>query len=143
MSLFRRKRLSTNAPRAGTLGAVMAEGWSGLPWGAPLAAFKARFPQAHLTESDWWQTGQEPEPFCGVAMSITQYAFNARDQLCTVAFIPEPEDRSRLSVAAMNELGPPDGMALHWTFGDVVAEVKLAGVMASLTHSTYTDHHTA
>lgn len=67
--------------------------------------------------------------FCGITMAITQYAFNARDQLCTVAFIPEPQDRSRLSVAAVNELGPPDDMALHWTFGDVVVEVKLAGVM--------------
>jgi hypothetical protein len=139
MSLFRRKHVPANTTRVGTLGAVLAEGWNGLPWGAPLTAFRARFPHAHLTESDWWQTGQDPESFCGIEMAITQYAFNARDQLCTVAFIPEPQDRSRLSVAAMNELGPPDSMALYWTFGDVAAEVKLAGVAAALTHLTYTD----
>lgn len=139
MALFRRKHAQTGTAPVGTTGAAIAEGWHGFPWGAPLSAFKARFPGAHLTESDWWQTGEAPEPFCGIPMAISQYAFNDRDELCTVAFIPEPENRPRLSVAVVNELGAPDGMDLRWTFGDVVAEVKLAGVIATLTHPTYVD----
>ena len=136
MSLFRRKR---EPNRPSTSGATLAEGWNGLVWGAPLAAFKDRFPDAHFTESGWWQTGQQPESFCGVPMAITQYAFNERDQLCTVSFIPDTENRKELSVAAVNELGPPNGMALSWTFGNVVAEVKLGGIVAMLTHSRYVD----
>lgn len=139
MALFRRKHAHARTTRVGTPGAAIAEGWNGLPWGAPLETFKARFPDAHLTESDWWQTGQEPESFCGVTMAITQYAFNARNELCTVAFIPDPENRPQLSVAAVNELGAPDGMDLVWTFGDVVVSVKMAGVVATLTHPAYSD----
>jgi hypothetical protein len=139
MSLFRRKHTHVSATRVSRSGAAMAEGWNGLPWGASLATFRARFPHAHQTESDWWQIGQGPESFCGVTMAITQYAFNSRDELCTVAFIPDPENRPRLSVAAVNELGAPDGMDLTWTFADVVVEVKLAGVVATLTHSTYSE----
>lgn len=147
MPLFRRKRARTvppcpDGPRrdAGVLrGSALAEEWNGLPWGASLTRFRERFPRARLTESGWWRTGEEPEPFCGVPMSITQYAFNSRHELETVAFIPEPEDRPALSVAAVNELGAPDGTTLRWTFGDVVAEVKLAGVVATLTHPAYAD----
>lgn len=139
MALFRRKHTQTRSAPAGTYGAMLAEGWNGLAWGTPLSTLKDRYPNAHLTESGWWQTGQGPEPFCGVAMSITQYAFNDRDELSTVAFIPEPENRAQLSVAVMNELGAPNGMDLQWTVGDVVVEVKLAGVVATLTHPTYVD----
>jgi hypothetical protein len=137
MALFRRKQTATRA--VSTAGAAVAEGWNGFPWGAPLSSFRERYPNALLTDSGWWQTGEAPEPFCGVPMSITQYAFNDRDELSTVAFIPEPENRARLSVAAMNELGAPDGMDLLWTFGNAVAEVKLAGVIATLTHPAYVD----
>ena len=138
MALFRRKQAETrtvvtSAPSA----AAFAEGWNGLPWGASLSSFRDRYPAALLTDAGWWQTGETPEPFCGVPMAITQYAFNDRDRMSTVAFIPEPADRPRLSVAVVNELGAPDGMDLLWTFGDVVAEVKLAGVIALLTHGGY------
>lgn len=140
MALFRRKRaetrtITTTAPSA----AALAEGWSGLPWGAPLSSFQDRHPGALLTDAGWWQTGETPEPFCGLPMAITQYAFNDRGEMSTVAFIPEPEDRAQLPVAVVNELGPPDGMDLVWTYGDVVAEVKLAGVIALLTHTGYAD----
>lgn len=135
MSLFRRRRVTTAS--AGISAAGLAEGWNGMPWGMALATFRQRFPHAHLTESGWWRTGEELESFCGVEMAITQYAFNARHELKTVAFIPEPEDRAGLSVAAVNELGAPGGRDLHWTFGDVVVEVKLAGVVATLTHPVY------
>ncbi len=139
MSLFRRKRANVGTTRVGASGAAIAEGWNGFAWGARLETFRARFPEARLTESGWWQTGQEPEPLCDVPMAITQYAFNTRDELCTVAFIPETEDRPRLSVAVVNELGAPDGIDLVWTVGDVVVEVKLAGVVATLTHPAYSD----
>ncbi len=132
MSPFRRRHV-------GTVAARLAEGWNGLVWGAPLSAFKARFPRAQLTDSDWWRTGAGTESFCGVPMAITQYAFNARDELFTIAFIPATADRDRLSVAAINELGAPDGMDLRWTAGDVVVTVKLAGVLAIATHPTYSD----
>ena len=136
MSLFRRKK--TQPGTAVSPGATaLAEGWNGFPWGAPLSAFKARFPQAHLTESGWWQTGEAPEAFCGVPMSISQYAFDAHERLGTVAFIPEPENRPHLSVAVVNTLGVPAGMDLVWEFGDVVVAVKLAGVVATLTHPRY------
>jgi hypothetical protein len=137
MSLFRRKRARSTAVSVSA--AAMAEGWNGLPWGAALSAFRARFPQAHVTESDWWQTGQGAEAFCGVPMAITQYGFNSRDELCMVTFIPEPDNRPRLSVAAVNEFGPPEGMDLNWTLGEVVVEVKLAGVMVTVTHPSYAD----
>jgi hypothetical protein len=132
--MFRRRHV-----RAGAEASELAEGWNGLTWGASLESFRARFPRARLTESGWWRTGEAPEPFCDIPMAITQYAFNSRHELETVAFIPEPEDRAGLSVAAVNEFGAPDGMALHWTFGDVVAEVKLGGVVATLTHPSYAE----
>ena len=134
MTLFRRR-----PARTGATGATIAEGWHGLRWGAPLSEFRTTFPSATLNESGWWRTGQGPEPFCGVEMAITQYAFNDHDELCTVAFIPETENRSRLPVAAINELGVPEGMDLCWTLGDVVAEIKMAGVVATLTHPTFAD----
>lgn len=136
MALFRRKQAET---RTGPSAAEFAEGWNGLPWGASLSSFRERYPAALLTDAGWWQTGETPEPFCGVPMAITQYAFNDRGEMSTVAFIPEPADRAQLSVAVVNELGAPDGMDLVWSFGDVVAEVKLAGVIAMLTHSGYVD----
>lgn len=134
--MFRRKRRQVSV---GMSAAALAEGWNGLPWGASLTAFRTRYPRAFATDTGWWRTGGAPEPFCGVPMAITQYAFNSRHELETVAFIPEPADRASLSVAAVNELGAPDGLELHWRFGDVVAEVKLAGVVATLTHPGYAD----
>lgn len=136
MGLFRRKQAET---RIAPIAAELAEGWNGFPWGAPLSAFRERYPAALLTEAGWWQTGESPEPFCGVPMAITQYAFNEGGRMSTVAFIPEPEDRAHLPVAVVNELGVPAGMDLVWTFGDVVAEVKLAGVIALLTHAGHAD----
>jgi hypothetical protein len=136
MPLFRRRRVYVNTDLSTT---ELAAGWNGLPWGAPLMVFRNRFPNSHLTENGWWRTGEDLESFCGVEMAITQYAFNSRHELETVALIPDPEDRAGLSVAAVNELGEPAGMSLRWTFGDVVVEVKLAGVLATLTHPTYVD----
>jgi hypothetical protein len=138
MPLFRRRRVYADTDGVGSA-AELAEGWNGLTWGSSLTAFRERFPKAHLTESGWWRTGEKPETFCGVEMAITQYAFNSRHELETVALIPEPEDRAGLSVAAVNELGAPDGMALRWTIGDVVVELKLSGVVATLTHPAYVD----
>ena len=134
MPRFRRRRVEvrTGMPE-------VAEGWNGLPWGSSLAGFKDRFPRARLTDAGWWWTGEGPEPFCGVPMAITQYGFNAREELETVAFIPDTGDRAQLPVAVVNVLGAPDGMDLRWTVGDVVVAVKIAGVVATLTHPTYTD----
>lgn len=139
MPLFRRKNQRARTGPVSASAAAMAEGWHGLPWGASLSVFRTTFPQAHVTESDWWQTGQGPESLCGVAMEITQYGFNARDELYMVTFIPASEDRERLSVAAVNEFGAPKNMDLLWKFGDVEVTVKLAGVMATMTHPAYAD----
>jgi hypothetical protein len=79
-----------------------------------------------------WTTGRGPEPFCGVTM-LAMYNFGPSDQLCMVAFVPDEEDRERLSPLAVNTLGWPDnGNDLVWTIGDV--EVKVASVVAVLTH---------
>ncbi len=65
---------------------------------------------------------------------LTQDSFNARDQLSMVAFYPEVADRDHVTVAVINGLGLPLGNDTRWTVGDVMVEVKVAGVVASLTH---------
>ncbi|MFD7064854.1 serine/threonine-protein kinase [Streptomyces sp. NPDC059906] len=114
----------------------LAQSWNGLPWGASLADFRARFPDAAQQNGDWWVTRQGPETFCGVTMD-TQYAFNSRGKLCLIAFYPEPGDRERLPVAVLEALGAPDGTSTRWTRGKVVVEVKVAGVVATMTHSGF------
>lgn len=141
MKIF--KRLVTGSDRwrgsvaqVGQLGqtkAALAHGWNDLPWGASLADFRAKFPDAHPNHT-WWVTGQGPESFCGIVMD-TQYAFNSRDELYVIAFYPKPEDRPRLAPAALNHLGAPDGMDTTWTAGDVQVEVKTAGIVATITHT--------
>ncbi|MER5768304.1 serine/threonine-protein kinase [Streptomyces sp. NPDC001985] len=108
-------------------------GWSGVAWGATVAEFRERFPGTARRNGDWWVTGLDPEPFCGIAMS-TQYAFNGRGRLYLVAFYPSVEDRERLAGAVLAELGAPDDETTRWTRGEVVVEVKVAGVVASITH---------
>jgi serine/threonine protein kinase len=112
----------------------IAQGWNGLRWGATTAEFQARFPGAGQQNGDWWVTGQGPETFCGIEM-MAQYGFNHDDKLYLVAFYPGPEDREMLPVAVLNELGAPDGTSTLWTVGDVAVEVKLAGVVATMTHT--------
>ncbi|MEU3574238.1 serine/threonine-protein kinase [Kitasatospora sp. NPDC036755] len=116
----------------------LEEGWNGLPWGATVAQFRARFPKAHQRD-EWWLTGTGPEAFCGIEMH-TQYSFNGRGELGFVAFIPEVKDRDRLSVAVLNALGAPDDATTTWTRGDVVVEVKVAGLIATLTHRVFGAH---
>ncbi|MGX1032160.1 hypothetical protein RKD37_007669 [Streptomyces ambofaciens] len=116
----------------------LAQGWNGLAWGTDVADFRARFPGAAQENGEWWVTGRGPETFCGVAMD-TQYAFNSRGRLCLIAFYPEPGDRERLPVAVLEALGAPDGTSTRWTRGKVVVDVKVAGVVATLTHTGFTD----
>jgi serine/threonine protein kinase len=108
-------------------------GWNDLAWGATVADFRARFPGAAQQNGEWWVTGRGPESFCGIVMA-TQYAFNGHGELCLVAFYPEAADRERLPVAVLQTLGAPDGQTTKWTRGDVVVDVKVAGVAASITH---------
>ncbi|MBL7258097.1 hypothetical protein [Paractinoplanes lichenicola] len=117
--------------------AELALGWNGLHWGSPLAEFRARFPHAARTESGWWVTGEGAEEFCGIPMAFTQYGFDQRDQLYMVSFIPEVIHRDRLAPAALNALGAPSDYATVWRLGDVVVEVKIAGVVATVTHGRY------
>jgi hypothetical protein len=126
--------------RVSDLGAVIAQGWNGMPWGSSLQEFRARFPKASKTDSDWWLTGDGPEPFCGVAMAYTQYGFNARDQFYWVTFIPDTPQRGRLTPAVFNALGAPSGQDAVWHVGDVVVEVKTAGVLATMSHRRYARH---
>ncbi|WP_411100384.1 serine/threonine-protein kinase [Streptomyces sp. x-45] len=116
----------------------LAQGWNGIAWGTDVADFRARFPGAAQENGEWWVTGRGPETFCGVAMD-TQYAFNSRGRLCLIAFYPEPGDRGRLPVAVLEALGAPDGTSTRWTRGKVVVDVKVAGVVATLTHTGFTD----
>ncbi|MGC0380987.1 serine/threonine-protein kinase [Streptomyces sp. SAI-129] len=116
----------------------LAQGWNGLAWGTDVADFRARFPGAAQENGEWWVTGRGPETFCGVTMD-TQYAFNSRGRLCLIAFYPEPGDRERLPVAVLEALGAPDGTSTRWTRGKVVVDVKVAGVVATMTHTGFTD----
>ncbi|MBO2454134.1 protein kinase [Actinomadura barringtoniae] len=143
--LFRRRRAAIPLPAAGS-GArgysareAIAEGWNGVPWGSSVADFKARFPEASFHNGEWWWTGQGPEKFFGVQTHITQYSFNKRDQLCMVALIPSTEDRDKLAVAAINELGAPDDSSTSWTIGKVEVAVKIAGIAATVTHLGFVD----
>jgi Protein kinase domain len=126
-------RMNGGAPDAPPPAAAVERGWNGLPWGATVADFTARFPNGSQHNGDWWVTGLGPETFCGIVMA-TQYAFNAQGRLYLVAFYPEVTDRQRLAPAAVNEFGAPDGMGTTWTLGKVRVEVKVAGVVATLTH---------
>ncbi len=116
----------------------LAQGWNGLAWGTDVADFRARFPGATQENGEWWGTGRGPETFRGVTMD-TQYAFNSRGRLCLIAFYPEPGDRERLPVSVLEALGAPDGTSTRWTRGKVVVDVKVAGVVATMTHTGFTD----
>lgn len=141
MGFLRRRRREPQdepprKPPGSALAAAISEGWNGLPWGATIPQFWTRFPDAAQRDGGWWVTGQGPESFCGLVMDA-QYAFNADDQLYMVCFYPEVADRERLSPAVLNALGAPDGTATLWTVGDVVVEVKVAGVIAAMTHRRF------
>jgi hypothetical protein len=137
MPFLRRKGRS--APPASETRTLIHDGWNGVPWGASVSEFQARFPHAAKEDSGWWATGEGPEAFCGIVMRA-QYAFNDSDQLYMVSFIPEAADRGRVSVAAVNELGAPDGSAASWTIGEIEVEVKVAGVVVTMTHERLADH---
>lgn len=143
MRWLRRRRepdAPIRAPIDPTAPAALARGWNGLPWGSPLTEFRGRFPHADKTDSGWWVTGEGPEEFCGITMAYTQYAFNRRQQLYLVSFIPETHHRELLAPAALNMLGAPRGYGTVWKVGEVVVEVKVAGVVATLTHQRYGHH---
>lgn len=103
-----------------------------------IGAYRAKFPGAAQENGEWWVTGRGPETFCGVTMDA-QYAFNARGRLCLVAFHPEPGNRERLPVSVLETLGAPDGTSTRWTRGKVVVDVKVAGVVATMTHTGFAD----
>jgi hypothetical protein len=115
----------------------VADGWNGLSWGSSVAEFRNRFPHADKTGSGWWVTGEGPESFLGIPMAYTQYGYNDREQLFLVSFIPEPQHRAMLAPAALNAFGAPPGYSTTWKRGDVVVEVKTAGVVVTLTHERY------
>jgi hypothetical protein len=128
-----RRRKTVDAPPTVSNPSAIERGWNGLAWGATVSQFQARFPSAAQENGEWWVTGQGPESFCGIVMP-TQYAFNDRGQLCLVVFYPEAKDRERLPGAFLQTLGAPDGATTKWTRGDVVVDVKVASVAASITH---------
>jgi hypothetical protein len=114
---------------------AIATGWNGLRWGATVAEFRARFPDAQ-SNGDWLLTGLGQEAFCGLFMDA-QYAFNRQGQLYMVALLPKVEDRAKVSVAAVNELGAPDDMNVAWTRGDAVIEVKTGGIVVTITSQRF------
>ncbi|WDZ92731.1 serine/threonine-protein kinase [Nocardiopsis sp. HUAS JQ3] len=120
------------SPAPDTLAERIGAGWSGVAWGADVAAFRVRFPGAR-EQNGWWVSGEPPEPFCGFRMT-TQYAIG-EDGLFMVSFIPEVEDRDRLAPAVLNALGAPKGQVTAWEVGEVVVEVKIGGIVVTLTHS--------
>lgn len=117
----------------GTIKNLVAKGWNGLKWGATISEFETKFPQASPKSNEWWVTGRGQETFCGL-MLATQYAFNNRGELYLVAFFPSVEDRERVTPAVVNELGVPDGESTIWTMGDVAVEVKVGGIVVTMTH---------
>lgn len=131
----RRGTADAPPPTVSNPGAI-ERGWNGLAWGATVSQFRARFPGAAQQNGEWWITGQGPESFCGIVMA-TQYAFNDRGELCLVVFYPEAEDRERLPGAFLETLGAPDGATTKWTRGDVVVDVKVASVAASITNLVF------
>jgi hypothetical protein len=133
MSFLRRRRASVAAPEPASTRAEIARGWNDLPWGTSIAEFEARFAGASGEAGGWWRTGTGPEEFCGIVMDA-RYAFNSRGELYLVALYPGTRDRERLAVAVLNELGAPDGTSTRWTIGEVEADVKIAGTVATLTH---------
>ncbi|MCX4672584.1 serine/threonine protein kinase [Streptomyces sp. NBC_01381] len=133
----RRRAAAGTSPAVAEPGSV-EWGWNGLPWGATVADFRARFSAATQENGEWWVTGQGPETFCDVVMN-TQYGFNARGRLYLVVFYPEAEDRERLPVAVLTTMGAPDGSTTKWTRGKVVVDVKVAGIAASITHLGFDD----
>lgn len=138
MPFLRRKGRSASTSPASETRALIRDGWNGVRWGASLDEFKCRFRDAASEDSGWWATGEGPEAFCGIVMRA-QYAFNDHDRLYMVSFIPEVKDRARVSVAALDELGAPDGTAVSWTIGEVEVEVKVAGVVVTMMHSGLAD----
>ena len=133
MSFLRRRREPATTPQTGPVRDAIAWGWNGLRWGASLGEFTVRFARADGKTGGSWRTGAGPEEFCGVVMDA-QYAFNSRGELYLVAFYPGVTDRERLPVAALNELGRPDGANTRWSFGEVEVDVKVAGTVATMTH---------
>jgi hypothetical protein len=140
--LWRRRDqgVPSGAPIDPTGPPALADGWNGLPWGSSVAEFRRRFPHADKTGSGWWVTGNGPEQFLGVTMAYTQYGYNSREQLFLVSFIPEPQHRAMLTPAALDTFGAPPGYSTTWRLGDVVVEVKTAGVVVTLTHERYARH---
>lgn len=131
MPFSRRRRAS--APGPVRIRDVVAWGWNDLPWGSSIAEFEARFPRASGESGGWWKTGAGPEEFCGV-VTDARYAFNSRGELCLVALYPRIRDRERLVEAVLAEFGPPGGTVTRWRFGEVEADVKASGTVATLTH---------
>jgi hypothetical protein len=142
MGFLRRRREAARtgeaAGEARPLRSQIAAGWNGLAWGASTADFRTRFPDGGPHSGEWWRTGAGQEAFCGVAV-LTQYAFNRRGHLYLVTFIPEAIDRQRLGVGAINQLGPPDGDTTRWTIGDVELDVKVGGILATMTNKRLAD----
>ncbi|MFD9718562.1 serine/threonine-protein kinase [Streptomyces sp. NPDC059076] len=128
-----RRRQAADVPPTVSYPQAIEQGWNGLAWGATVAQFQARFPGAAQENGEWWVTGRGPESFCGIVMP-TQYAFNDRGQLCLVAFYPDAKDRERMPNAFLETLGAPDGSTTKWTKGQIVVELKVASVVASMTH---------
>jgi hypothetical protein len=130
---FRRRRGGSGSPEVEANRRAIAQGWDELRWGASSTEFLKRFPHGTRTDSGWWVTGEGHDQFLGIAM-LTQYSFNAHDQLCLVAFYPETKDRVRLPAAMLSGLGAPVGDDTRWTIGDVTVDLKVASVAATLTH---------
>ncbi|MEU5398027.1 serine/threonine-protein kinase [Streptomyces sp. NPDC005963] len=127
------RRRTVNATPTAPKSSAIERGWNGLAWGSTVSHFQERFPRAAQENGEWWVTGQGPESFCGIVMP-TQYAFDDRGRLYLVVFYPEVEDRERLPGAVLETLGAPDGSTTRWTRGEVVVDVKVASVAASITY---------
>ena len=106
---------------------VFAGGWNGLPWGATVAEFRRRFPEASFDDIKW-ETGEGEEELAGVRM-ITGYMFNKKGHLFLVSFDPgagEEVDWRPLQAA----FGMPDGVKrTSWSCGSVILNARDAVVV--------------
>jgi hypothetical protein len=112
-----------------------ARGWNSLPWGAPLAEFRRRFPRAFL-EGNKWRTGESAEELTGTGIRMTTgYMFNQKGQFELVGFDNAPSEVD--GQVFFEVFGEPDGkMGTSWSCGPVV--LKWSSVMV-LVNTAFSD----
>lgn len=109
-------------------GIPIKQGWNGLKWGAPIEAFKARFPK-HIKKERNWETGEGKESFCGVWVDA-RYWFNSKGEFYYVALFPSETDRQRLLQAMTTAFGWPSTNKRIWHHENIEIKCMNQGIVA-------------